>query len=187
MKAYQLIQFGKSGAESFQLNEVPEPQVSAGEVKLKVDAFGLNFADVMSRRGTYNDCPPLPATLGYECVGTVEEVGEGVSDVKPGDRAIAFTRFGSYAEKVVTPETGVQKIDDTLSSGEAVALATQYCTAWFAACEAINIYEGEHVLVHAAAGGIGTALIQIAKWKGCTVYGTASSPKKLEYLNHNSL
>lgn len=182
MKAFQLIQFGKSGKESFQLSEVEEPKLGDEQVKIKVDAFGLNFADVMSRKGIYNDCPPLPAILGYECVGKVLEVSEGVVNVSVGDRVTAFTRFGSYAEIVVTDYRGVQKIDSEMSNGDAVALATQYCTAWFAACEAINIYEGEHVLVHAAAGGVGTALVQIAKSKGCTVYGTASSPKKLEYL-----
>jgi NADPH2:quinone reductase len=182
MKAFQLKAFGKRGNEAFELAEVEEPKCGEGQVKIKVDAFGLNFADVMARKGIYNDCPPLPAILGYECVGQVEEIGDGVEGLNPDDRVIAFTRFGSYAEKVVTDERGVQKIDDIISNGKAVALATQYCTAWFAACEAIKIYPGEHVLVHAAAGGVGTALVQIAKWKGCTVYGTASSPKKLEYL-----
>lgn len=182
MKAVQLVAFGKPSTDSFKIAEVKEPICQAGQVKIKVDAFGLNYADVMSRKGIYNDCPPLPAILGYECVGTIEELGDGVTSLSVGDRVMAFTRFGSYAEKVVTDARGVQKIDADMSNGEAVALATQYCTAWYAACEAINIYPGEHVLIHAAAGGVGTALVQIAKWKGCTVYGTASSQKKLDYL-----
>jgi NADPH2:quinone reductase len=184
MKAFQLTQFGKSGNKSFQLADVKEPEVSDGDVKIKVEAFGLNFADVMARKGIYNDCPPLPAVLGYECVGEVIEIGKGVSHVNVGDRVTAFTRFGSYAKVLVTSALGVLKIDTGISNGEAVALATQYCTAWYSACEAINMYEGEHVLVHAAAGGVGTALVQIAKWKGCTVYGTAGSNEKLEYLKN---
>ena len=182
MKAIQLTQFGKPGSESFQTKEVAEPTVGKGEIKIKSQAFGLNYADVMARKGIYNDCPELPAVLGYECVGVVEEIGADVENLKIGDRVIAFTRFGSYAEKVVTNFMAVQKIGNDLNNGEAVALATQYSTAWFASSEAINMYPGEHVLVHAAAGGVGTALVQIAKWKGCTVYGTASSPKKLEYM-----
>lgn len=182
MKAIYLTQFGKSGTQSFEVKEAPELAVGPGDVKIKTQAFGLNFADVMARKGIYNDCPQLPAVLGYECVGFVEEIGEGVENVKVGDRVIAFTRFGSYAEKVVTNFLAVQKIGNDLSNGVAVALATQYCTAWFASSEAINIYAGEHVLVHAAAGGVGTALVQIAKSKGCVVYGTASSQKKLDYL-----
>jgi len=182
MKAIFLTQFGKPGNESFKIQEAPEPTVEAGQVKIKTQAFGLNYADVMARKGIYNDCPPLPAVLGYECVGFVEEIGADVPNVKVGDRVIAFTRFGSYAEKVVTNYLAVQKIGTDLSNGLAVALATQYSTAWFASSEAINMYEGEHVLVHAAAGGVGTALVQMAKAKGCTLYGTASSPKKLEYL-----
>ncbi len=182
MKVIHLKKFGANGTDAFEIVEVENPAPKAGEVLINVDAFGLNFADVMSRKGIYNDCPPLPAVLGYESVGTVESIGDGVESVKIGDRVVAFTRFGSYAEKVVTPELAVAKIPEKMSNGEAVAMATQYCTAWFSAFEAINVYPGEHVLVHAAAGGVGTALVQLLKWKGAVVYGTASSDKKLEYL-----
>lgn len=182
MKAIELIKFGATGENAFTISERKDPEPKSEEVLVKVDAFGLNYADVMSRKGIYNDCPPLPAVLGYESVGTVEKIGSEVTAVKKGDRVVAFTRFGSYAEKVVTPELAVAKIPEEMSNGEAVALATQYCTAWYSGFEAINIYPGEHVLVHAAAGGVGTALVQLLKWKGAIVYGTASSDKKLEYL-----
>lgn len=182
MKAIQLIKFGTAGGDAFRIAKVGEPKPGPSEVKIAVDAFGLNFADVMARKGIYNDCPELPAILGYESVGRIEELGANVSSVQIGDRVVAFTRFGSYAEKVVTPELAVVKIPDNMSNGEAVALATQYCTAWFAGFEAINVYPGEHVLIHAAAGGVGTALVQLLKWKGAVIYGTASSTEKMKYL-----
>ncbi|MBD78942.1 MAG: alcohol dehydrogenase [Crocinitomicaceae bacterium] len=182
MKAVYLTSFGKPGSQAFEIREAEEPSIEPNEVKINAQAFGLNYADVMARKGIYNDCPELPAILGYECVGTVEEIGAEVTNVKTGDRVIAFTRFGSYAKKVVTHSMAVQKIDNDIPNGEAVALATQYCTAWFASNEAINMYKGEHVLIHAAAGGVGTALVQLAKEKDCIVYGTASSSRKLDYL-----
>lgn len=182
MKVIQLKKFGATGYEAFQLDDQKDPKPGPDDVLVQVDAFGLNYADVMARKGIYNDCPPLPAVLGYESVGTVMEKGELVESVKVGDRVVAFTRFGSYAEKVVTPQLAVAKIPREMSNGEAVAMATQYCTAWFSAFEAINIYPNEHVLVHAAAGGVGTALVQLLKWKGAIVYGTASSNTKLDYL-----
>ncbi len=183
MKVIQLKKFGASGEKAFQFAENEDPKPGSDDVLVQVDAFGLNFADVMARKGIYNDCPPLPAVLGYESVGTVLEIGENVETVKVGDRVVAFTRFGSYAEKVVTPQLAVAKIPEEMSNGEAVAMATQYCTAWFSGFEAINVYPGEHVLIHAAAGGVGTALVQLLKWKKAIVYGTASSEEKLEYLN----
>lgn len=182
MKVIQLKKFGAPGEKAFQMAEQADPKPEANDILVQVDAFGLNFADVMARKGIYNDCPPLPAVLGYESVGTVLEIGELVKTVKVGDRVVAFTRFGSYAEKVVTPQLAVAKIPEEMSNGEAVAMATQYCTAWFSGFEAINVYPGEHVLIHAAAGGVGTALVQLMKWKKAVVYGTTSSTTKLEYL-----
>ena len=182
MKVIQLKKFGATGEKAFQVADIEDPKPGTDDVLVQVDAFGLNFADVMARKGIYNDCPPLPAVLGYESVGTVLEIGKNVETIKVGDRVVAFTRFGSYAEKVVTPQLAVAKIPVEMSNGEAVAMATQYCTAWFSGFEAINVYPGEHVLIHAAAGGVGTALVQLLKWKKAVVYGTASSEEKLEYL-----
>lgn len=181
MKSYALVKNGES-KRAFKLRETETPKPKEGEVLIESEGFGLNFADVMARLGIYKDCPPLPAVLGYENVGHVKEIGAGVTNVKVGDRVLAFTRFGGYADHIITPEMALAKIPDSLSIGEATALATQYITAYFSAEESINLYDGDHVLVHAAAGGVGTALVQLLKHKGCVVFGTAGSDDKLEYL-----
>ena len=181
MKAIPLVKYGKAET-AFEIREYPLPIPKSHEVLVKVDAFGLNFADVMARHNMYRDAPPLPGILGYEAVGIIEEVGSDVADLHSGQRIIAFTRFGAYAEYVTTDQRAVAPIPDNMANGVAAALATQYCTAWHAACEMINLFEDEKVLIHAAAGGVGTALVQIAKMKGCEVFGTTSSQEKIEYL-----
>ncbi|MBA3901711.1 MAG: zinc-binding dehydrogenase, partial [Bacteroidetes bacterium] len=145
---------------------------------------GLNFADVLARNGLYKDAPPLPAVLGYEVVGRIEAFGESVKDFEIGDRVLAFTRFGGYAQFAVTDQSAVVKIPDNMNAGVAAALGTQYSTAYYGAYELVNLFPENHVLIHAAAGGVGTALVQLAKAKGCVVYGTVGSDEKLEYLKN---
>jgi NADPH:quinone reductase-like Zn-dependent oxidoreductase len=181
MKAITLVKYGNP-QEAFEVRETKIPEIDDDQVLIKVDAFGLNYADVMARNGIYPDAEKNPTVLGYECVGRVEKKGASVDHVEVGDRVLAFTRFGSYAEYAKTNHLGVIRINDTISNGDAVALATQYVTAWYSACEMMNLHEGDRVLVHAAAGGVGTALVQICKHLGCEVFGTASKPEKIQYL-----
>ena len=181
MDAIFLVKNGKSEI-AFERKEMKVLEPSDDEVGVEVEAFGLNFADVMARLGLYRDCPPLPTIIGYEAVGKVIKIGKNIGHVKIGDRVIAFTRFGGYAQYVLTQGVACVKIADDYDTGKALALATQYCTAYYACCVATNVLPGERVLVQAAAGGVGTALVQLCKWKGAIVYGTAGSPKKLEYL-----
>lgn len=181
MRAITLIKEGKAES-AFEVRDVDIPEMASDQVLIKVDAFGLNYADVMARNGLYQDAPPLPSVLGYEVVGLIDKVGSDVSPELVGQRALAFTRFGGYAEYAVTDSRAAVPIGDELSNGEAVALATQYGTAYHCAYEMVNMFEGDHVLVHAAAGGVGTALVQLAKRKGCIVYGTVGSDEKLEYV-----
>ena len=186
MKTYTLVKNGKA-EEAFELQEKPTPEPNEGEVLIESEGFGLNFADVMARLGIYKDCPPLPTVIGYENVGRIKSVGKGVSNLKVGDRVLAFTRFGGYSDHVISPDMAVVKISEKLSIGEATALATQYITAYWAAEETVNLYKGDHVLIHAAAGGVGTALIQLLKNKGCIIFGTAGSDEKLEYLKEQGV
>lgn len=186
MKSFALVKNGKP-EKAFELQENPTPTPGAGEVLVESEGFGLNFADVMARLGIYPDCPPLPAVIGYENVGTIKALGEGVNHLKVGDRVLAFTRFGGYADHIISPAMGVAKISNKLSLGEATALATQYGTAYFAAEETVNLHKGDHVLIHAAAGGVGTALIQLLKRKGCVIFGTAGSEEKMEYLRNQGV
>lgn len=149
---------------------------------IKVAAFGLNFADVMARRGMYKEAPPLPAILGYDVAGIIEAIGENVDTIKIGDRVTAMTRFGGYAEYAVTNASAVGVIPDNIDNAAATALATQYCTAYCAAAEMVNLYEGDKVLIQSGAGGVGTALIQYAKYKHCEIFATAGNDSKLNYL-----
>ena len=181
MKAVFLVRNGVA-ASAFSIREIETPRPEAGQVLIKVDAFGLNFADVMARNGMYKEAPPLPCVLGYDVAGTVEEVGSGVNNVKPGDRVTAMTRFGGYAEYAITDARAIAIIPGNLDAGAATAITTQYCTAYFAALEMVNLHPGDKVLIQSGAGGVGTALIQLAKHKGCEIFSTAGSEEKLQYL-----
>ncbi len=182
MKAIALIKTGDS-ATAFKEIDSPKPQPKKGEVLIKVAAFGLNFADVMARRGMYKEAPPLPAVLGYDVAGTVEAVGENVVAIKIGDRVTAMTRFGGYAEYAITNASAVAVIPGNMDYATATALTTQYCTAYYMAAEMVNLHKGDKVLVHSGAGGVGTALIQFAKYKECEIFSTAGSDDKLNYLS----
>ena len=181
MKAVVLVK-NASAHNSFEIREVEKPKAEAGQVLVKSEAFGLNFADIMARQGNYQDCPPLPAIIGYDVVGEVVEIGAGVDNVVVGDRVTAMTRFGGYAEYAITDYRACAKIDKAYPVGKATALTTQYCTAYYCFEEMMNLHPGDKVLIHAAAGGVGTALVQLAIHKGCEIFGTAGSAEKLAYL-----
>jgi NADPH:quinone reductase-like Zn-dependent oxidoreductase len=183
MEAIYLVKNGKPEV-AFEKRAIKLAQPQKGEVSIEVEAFGLNFADVVARLGMYRECPPLPTVVGYEVVGRVIKITEGVDHVKEGDRVVAFTIFGGYATHVNTDARAVVKISEDYDTGKALALAVQYCTAYYASHVATNIFEGDKVLVQAAAGGVGTALVQLCKLKGCKVYGTAGSAEKIEYLKN---
>ena len=181
MLAHLLVKNGSS-ADSFEVRDIPIPEVNAGQVRIKVSAFGLNYADVMARQGLYRECPPLPCVIGYDVEGVVDAVGQGVTSFKPGDPVFALTRFGGYAQYATTQAEAVGHLPAGTSTGKGCALATQYVTAYHAAIHCQTIMPGEKVLIHAAAGGLGTALIQIALWKGATVIGVAGGHEKGQYL-----
>jgi NADPH:quinone reductase-like Zn-dependent oxidoreductase len=144
-------------------------------------AAGLNFADVVARRGLYPEAPKNPAVLGYDVAGTVHAVGKSVKDLTIGQRVTALTRFGGYATYAKTMHEGVNAIPDNIDFPTATALATQACTAFYCTYESVKLHAGDIVLVQAAAGGVGSMLVQMAKHEKCIVYGTASS-KKQDYL-----
>lgn len=181
MKAVVLVRNGVP-EKAFEIQELKTPEPKPNEVLIHAEGFGLNFADIMARQGLYQDCPPLPTVIGYEVVGKIEKLGSETKGLQVGQRVVGFTRFGGYATHAVTDYKGVAVIPNDMGLAEAAALGTQYCTAYYAAMIQANLQDGQHVLVQAAAGGVGTALVQLAKMKGCIVYGTAGSAKKLEYL-----
>jgi NADPH2:quinone reductase len=181
MDAIMLVKTGNT-PDVFEVQNVPTPTPKSNEILVKVDSFGLNYADVMARKGIYAAAPPLPSILGYEVVGTVTEIGSEVTQHKVGDRVLAFTRFGAYAQYAVANAVAAIQLPSNVPDAEATALATQYCTAIYMAEWKANIRKGETVLIHAAAGGVGHALIQIAKKVGCKIIGTAGSAEKIAYL-----
>lgn len=181
MRAWQLVKHGEP-AQALVLRELPDPTPKAGEVLIQSEGFGLNYADVMAVRGLYRDAPPAPCVLGYETVGRVVACGDGAPAPLLGKRVVAMTRFGGYAERAVTDHQAVAEVPDDLPLGEALALATQGCTAWYMAMLARPVRPGERVLVHSAAGGVGLLLVQLALKHGCTVYAVASGAAKGKLL-----
>lgn len=181
MKAIFLVKTGNP-FKAFEVREVPMPLPADDEVLIKTTISGLNFADVVARNGMYKEAPPIPCVLGYDVAGIVEATGKNVTNVKKGDEVMAMTRFGGYAEYAITKASAVAKILPGINNAAATALATQYCTAYYSAAEAVNLYKGDKVLIHAGAGGVGTALIQYAAYKECEIFSTAGSDEKIKYL-----
>ncbi|MCB9230509.1 MAG: zinc-binding dehydrogenase [Bacteroidia bacterium] len=185
MKAWTLVKYGKP-ADSLELRETALPEPGPGQVRIKVEAMGLNFADVTAVNGFYRDAPPNPAVLGYDVVGTIDQLGEGVTSPAVGTRVTALTRFGGFADYALTDWRAAVPVGD-MEAGKAAALATQYCTAWFAAEDRVHLRRGDHVLIQAASGGVGIALTQMAKRRGCIVYGTAGSEDKLKFIREQGV
>ena len=183
MLAHVLVK-NSTPSDSFELRETPVPAPGPGQVLIKVDAFGLNYADIMARQGLYRECPPLPCVIGYDVEGRIDQVADDVSGFKKGDRVFGLTRFGGYAQYAVTQAQAVSHMPEEAPIGTGCALATQCVTAYHAAILSQTLLPGEKVLIHAAAGGLGTALVQIALWKGCTVIGVAGGSEKVEYLKN---
>lgn len=181
MKAIYIVKHGKV-EEAFEIRETVKPVPKPGEVLVKVEGFGLNYADVMARKGLYQDAPPMPSLIGYDICGRVERVGANVTNVTEGDRITAMTRFGGYAEYAVTDARALAKIPDRMTVPEATALTTQYCTAYYCIAEMVNLFPGDKVLIHSAAGGVGTALMQYARYKECEIFASTGSENKVELL-----
>jgi NADPH:quinone reductase-like Zn-dependent oxidoreductase len=155
----------------------PDPEVGLGQVRIAVKAAGVNFSDLLARVGMYPEAPKPPSVIGYEVSGDVESVGDGVESVKPGDRVIAGTRFGGQAELAVTDAGNVFPLPAEWSYEKGAAVPVVYVTAYAGMIRYGSVFEGERVLIHAAAGGVGIAATQIGKHLGAELYGTASAAK----------
>jgi NADPH:quinone reductase-like Zn-dependent oxidoreductase len=163
--------------EVLQVQERPDPPVGPGEVRIAVKAAGINFADTLARLGLYPDAPKVPSVVGYEVAGEIESVGEGVDSHTVGDRVIAATRFNGQAELVTVPAENVFPLPKNLSFEEGAAFPVNYATAYAALVIMGGLKEGERVLIHAAAGGVGISATQVAKGIGAEIFGTASGSK----------
>ena len=177
-EAIVLCKIGTS-SEAFEKRLVQLPELLADEVLIESEAFGLNYADVMARHGLYKEAPPIPCVLGYELVGIVKQVGLDCPPEWIGKRVLAFSRFGAYAKYVQTKVNAIVEIDN-LPAEIAMSLSTQGVTAYYMSDVVSPIRKNEHVLIHAAAGGVGSLLIQLAKRKGAIVYAKIGSEEKRE-------
>jgi synaptic vesicle membrane protein VAT-1 len=164
-------------ADVFEMREGPDPVPGDGEIRIRVRAAGINFADILTRIGLYPDAPKPPVVVGYEVAGIVDAVGNGVASPQEGDRVLALTRFGGYADCVVVPAAQAYRFPDRLSDAEAAAVPVTYLTAAIALYRMAAVTAGETVLVHNAGGGLGIAATQLARLRRATVIGTASAGK----------
>ncbi|MBE3566366.1 MAG: NADPH:quinone oxidoreductase family protein [Thermogemmatispora sp.] len=180
MKAIRIYETG--GPEVMRLEEIETPQPRQGEVLIKVAAAGVNYADLAQRQGTYLTRTRTPTTLGFEVAGTIVALGEGVNNLTPGTRVAAFAT-GGYAEYATARAETAFPIPETLDFVRAAALPVQGVTAYQLLHDSARLQAGESVLVHAAAGGVGSFAVQLARLLGAgQVIGTASSEAKLEYI-----
>src|ERR1700722_8948536 len=163
--------------EVLQVRETPDLAPRDGEVRIAVRAAGVNFADVMARLGLYPHAPKPPVVVGYEVAGVVDAVGCGVTSCREGDRVVALTYFGGYATQAIVPAGFAFAIPDALSATDAAAIPVNYLTAYLALYRLANVTAGETVLIHGAGGGVGIAATQLARLRGATILGTASSMK----------
>jgi NADPH:quinone reductase-like Zn-dependent oxidoreductase len=162
--------------ETLVIKEAAEPTAAPGEIKIKVKAAGLNFADIMARLGLYPDAPRFPTVMGYEVSGEVMSAGPQ-SKFKAGDRVIGLCRFGGQSEVVVLPEIQVLPAPAGLSFAEAAALPVNYLTAYQMLIVMGSLKKADRVLVHSAGGGVGLAVMEIIKIIGAEAIGTASAGK----------
>jgi len=153
------------------------PPPGAGQVQIAVRAAGVNFADHLARVGLYPEAPKPPCVVGYEVSGTIEAVGQGVDTSRLGERVLAGTRFGGYAEIVNVNAADTVPLPDTLTFEQGAAVPVNYSTAWASLYGYGSLRAGERILIHAAAGGVGIAAIQLAKPAGVEIHGTASPGK----------
>jgi NADPH:quinone reductase-like Zn-dependent oxidoreductase len=161
----------------FEVREAPDPVAGDTDLRIRVRAAGVNFADVLSRLGLYPDAPTPPVVVGYEVAGHIDTVGRSVTGFTPGDRVIALTRFGGYSDMVVVPADRAFHFPHELSDAEAAAVPVNYLTAALALYRMAALVPGETVLVHNAGGGVGIAATQLAQLRRATVIGTASAAK----------
>ncbi|MFT4885001.1 MAG: NADPH2:quinone reductase [Natronomonas sp.] len=176
MKAAQVTEFGDTDVMEITETDAPEP--GEGQVRIEVKAAGINFADIMQRRGHYQGGPEPPYTPGMEVAGVIDEVGDGVNR-EVGEEVVSLVNGGGYAEYAIADARGLLEVPGELSFEEAAGFPVQWLTAHNCLHEWGGLEEGETVLIHAAAGGVGSAAVQLADEAGVEIIGTASTEEKL--------
>lgn len=172
------------GPEKMVWEDVPRPDPKPGEALVRQEAIGLNYIDVYFRTGLYK-APSLPVTIGMEGAGVVEAVGDGVTDIKPGDRVAYAGALGAYAEARCVNADRLVKIPEGIDFTQAAAMMLQGMTAQFLIRRCYKVQKGDTILLHAAAGGVGLILTQWATHLGATVIGVVSTPEKAELIKQH--
>jgi NADPH2:quinone reductase len=164
------------------MEEVNKPRPGKGEVGVAIRFVGINYAEILSRNGLYGWAPKKPYIPGMECSGVIEETGEGADPSRLGESVMVGAKYGCYAEYIAVPEGNAVPMIEGFSYEEAASFLVNYMTAWVALFKMARVAAGEKVLVTAAAGGVGTAAVQLASRAGCEVYGMAGSAEKIELI-----
>ena len=173
----QMMITSHGGPEVLQEVETGLPEIQAGEVLVRTHFAGINFSDIMARQGMYPDAPPPPCVVGYEISGVVLATADDVKELQKGDNVMALTRFGGYASHVSVPSRQVRKLPANVSLEEAAAVPVAFITAHLMLFRLGGLLPGDTILVHNAGGGVGSALVKLARLKGAHVIATASRSK----------
>jgi len=182
---YRMVVHQLGGPGSLRREELEAVSADPGQVVIDVSATGCNFFDILITQGKYQVRPELPFSPGAEVAGTVREVGEGVERFAVGDRVSALLAYGGFASTVVAPQERVFSMPSQMTFEEAAALGVVYQTSYVGLVHRANLRQGETLLVHAAAGGVGLAAVQIGAALGARVVGTAGTPDKLDLVKQN--
>ncbi len=178
VKNRRIVVTAFGGPEVLKYIEEDLPEPGRAEVRVKVLAAGVAYADVLMRRGLYPGTPPPPFTPGYDLVGEIDAIGEGVMQFGLGQRVGALTVRGAYSQFAIVPAEYLVPVPGSLDPAEAVCLILNYVTAYQMLHRVVNVSSGQRILIHGAAGGVGTALLQLGALHGLTMYGTASKSKQ---------
>ena len=177
MKYCKMIANHSGGTEVLQLVEEDLPEAFGKMVRIKIRAAGVAFADVLIREGVYPGMPNFPLTPGYDIVGIVDSIGDEVQAFRVGQIVAALTITGGYAEYILLPESELVLVPNGLDAAEAVSLVLNYVTAYQMLNREAKLQSGDSILIHGAAGGVGTAMLQLGKLMGLKMFGTASKGK----------
>lgn len=175
MKHTRIIVTHYGGPDALQVLQEERPEPKRGEVRVKVLAAGVSLPDLMMREGVHPETPPLPFTPGWDLVGVVDRPGDGVSAFEPGQAVAALPIHGAYTEFICLPERELVPVPPGLDPAEAVSLVLNYITAYQMLHRSARVKPGQRVLIHGAAGGVGTALLQLGRLAGLEMFGTCSS------------
>jgi NADPH2:quinone reductase len=175
VKHTRIIVTNYGGPDALHVLEEECPEPKRGEVRVRVLAAGVALPDLMMREGVHPETPPLPFTPGWDLIGVVDRLGDGISGIEPGQIIAALPISGAYAEFVCLPERELVPVPSGLDAAEAVSLVLNYVTAYQMLHRSAKVRQGQRVLIHGAAGGVGSALLQLGLLAGLEMYGTCSS------------